>query len=40
VQFLDYIREERKFTSLDALITQMHADKAYALSKRSQFPEY
>jgi riboflavin kinase / FMN adenylyltransferase len=40
VQFLDYIREERKFTSLDGLIAQMHADKAYALSKRSQFPEY
>lgn len=34
VEFLSYIREEQKFASLDALIQQMHADKAYALKQK------
>lgn len=33
VDVLDYIREEKKFDSLDDLIQAMNADKAYALSR-------
>lgn len=37
VDFLKFIREEKKFDSLDALISQMHQDKAYALSLETSF---
>jgi riboflavin kinase / FMN adenylyltransferase len=34
VEFLEFIRDEQKFPSLDALISQMHADKAYAMKQK------
>ena len=36
VEFLEFIRDEQKFSSLDALVHQMHADKAYALKQKKK----
>jgi riboflavin kinase/FMN adenylyltransferase len=37
VQFLEYLREEKKFNSLEELITQMDKDKTYAIARRNVY---